>query len=104
MEIRGCPVRAGEFLMPVIGASNRDPAVFDNPDRLDIGRAENRHLAFALGPHFCLGAPLARLEGQLAIGTITRAFSRLEPAGHAIRRRNFYMRGLECLQLVATAA
>lgn len=104
LEIRGCPIRAGEFLTPVIGAANRDPAVFDNPDRLDIGRADNRHLAFALGPHFCLGAPLARLEGQLVIGTLTRAFLGLEPAGEAIRRQNFYMRGLECLPVVGKAA
>jgi cytochrome P450 len=104
MEIRGCAIRAGEFLTPVIGAANRDPTVFENPDRLDIARAENRHLAFAFGPHFCLGAPLARLEGQLAIGTIARVFRHVERAGQMTRRQNFYMRGLESLPLVGTAA
>ena len=104
MEIRGCVIRAGEFLRPVIGAANRDPSVFDRPDRLDISRADNRHLAFAQGPHFCLGAPLARLEGQLAIGTVVSTFRRLEPGGSMTRRRNFYMRGLESLPVVGTAA
>jgi cytochrome P450 len=104
MEIRGCHIRAGEFLSPVIGAANRDPAVFEDPNRLDIGRVENRHLSFALGAHFCLGAPLARLEGQIAIGSIVGAFRHLEPSGDRVRRRNFYMRGLESLPLVGTAA
>jgi cytochrome P450 len=104
MEIRGCHIRAGEFLSPVIGAANRDPAVFEDPNRLNIGRVENRHLSFALGAHFCLGAPLARLEGQIAIGSIVGAFRHLEPSGDRVRRRNFYMRGLESLPLVGTAA
>lgn len=104
IEIRGCRVRAGEFLTPVLGAANRDPAVFEEPNRLDINRTQNRHLAFALGGHFCLGAPLARLEGQTALGSIVAAFRRLEPAGELIRRKNFYMRGLESLPLVGKPA
>jgi pimeloyl-[acyl-carrier protein] synthase len=104
LEIRGCPIRAGEFLTPVIGAANRDPEVFDHPHRLDIGRTENRHLTFAVGPHLCLGAPLARLEGQLAIGGVVGVFRKLELAGRAIRRQNFYMRGLESLPLTGAAA
>jgi cytochrome P450 len=104
MEIGGVHVRAGEFLTPVIGSANRDPSCFNDPNTLDISRQENRHLAFALGPHFCLGAPLARLEGQLAIGSLVGAFRTMELAGAVVRRRHFYLRGLESLPLTGIAA
>lgn len=104
MEIGGFPIRAGEFLTPVIGSANRDPAWFHDPNQLDIGRQENRHLAFALGPHFCLGAPLARLEGQLAIGGVVGAFRSMQLAGPIVRRRHFYLRGLESLPVSGNAA
>ncbi len=60
--------------MLLLGAGNRDPTRFPEPDRLDVGRADNRHLAFGQGAHFCLGAPLARVEAELAIGTLLRRF------------------------------
>ena len=104
MEIGGFPIRPGEFLTPVIGSANRDPVLFKDPDRLDVGRQDNRHLAFALGPHFCLGAPLARLEGQLAIGSIVKAFRSLEITGTIVRRPHFYLRGLESLPVSGIAA
>ena len=104
MDIGGFHIRPGEFLTPVIGSANRDPAWFDEPHKLDIGRQENRHLAFALGPHFCLGAPLARLEGQLAIGTIVRSFRSLEMTGAIVRRPHFFLRGLESLPVSGMAA
>jgi cytochrome P450 len=104
MEIGGIQIRPGEFLTPVIGSANRDPAVFNDPHKLDVGRQDNRHLAFALGPHFCLGAPLARLEGQLAIGTIVRAFLSLELTGAIVRRPHFFLRGLESLPVRGIAA
>ena len=104
MDIGGFQVRAGEFLSPVIGSANRDPSWFSEPNKLDVNRQDNRHLAFALGPHFCLGAPLARLEGQLAIGSIVRAFRTIEQAGPTVRRRHFYLRGLESLPVIGAAA
>ena len=59
-------VRAGDRLFLMINAANRDPAMFPDPDRLDLDRDPNPHIAFGYGPHYCVGAPLARLEGQIA--------------------------------------
>jgi cytochrome P450 len=67
MELGGKVLRAGQMILLVLAAANRDPGQFPAPDRLDVGRANNKHVAFGLGPHFCLGAPLARLEGRLVI-------------------------------------
>ena len=81
LEIGGKPISAGQYISTYLAAANRDPDQFPDPDRLDITRQENRHLAFSFGPHFCLGAALARLEGQIAIGTVLRRMPqlRLEP-------------------------
>lgn len=73
LEVAGKSIDQGTLVVTVIGAANRDPAQFEDPDRLDIGRDPNRHLAFSAGPHFCLGAQLARLEIQIALrGLVTR--------------------------------
>jgi pimeloyl-[acyl-carrier protein] synthase len=77
VTIGGRTLPKGELVMPFIGAADRDPAQFPDPDRLDIGRADNRHIAFGWGIHFCLGAPLARLEGQIAIGTLVQRLPKL---------------------------
>ncbi|MFD0689922.1 cytochrome P450 [Actinomadura fibrosa] len=66
-DVGGTAVAEGELVMLMLGAANRDPAVFADPDRLDLGRDARRHLAFGLGIHFCLGAPLARLEAEAAL-------------------------------------
>jgi cytochrome P450 len=81
LEIGGKQIAKGQFISTYLGAANRDPEYFSEPDRLDVTREENRHLAFAFGPHFCLGAALARLEGQTAIGAVLRRMPdlRLEP-------------------------
>ena len=72
VELGGHTIPAGDLVLSLIGAANRDPAHFPEPDRLDLRRAENRHLAFGLGIHFCLGAPLARVEGQIAFNALLR--------------------------------
>ncbi len=72
LGIGGKRISKWQMLSLFIGAANRDPAQFPEPDRLGINRQENRHLAFGFGVQFCLGADLARLEGQIAISTVLR--------------------------------
>ena len=91
-------IQAGQRLWPMLGAANRDPTQFANPDRLDIRRQPNPHLAFAHGVHFCVGAPLARLEGQIGFATILRRFPKLALADGARQwRATLGHRGLESL-------
>ena len=73
-EIGGVKIAAGQFVTLGIGAANRDPKAFADPDRLDVARSPNRHLAFAAGPHQCAGLALARLEGRVAIGQFLRRY------------------------------
>src|SRR5437762_2450726 len=67
-------IGAGQEVIMLLGAANHDPAQFSTPDQLNLSRPENRHLAFGLGIHFCLGAPLARVEGEIAFSTLVRRF------------------------------
>jgi cytochrome P450 len=96
--IDGRKIEAGEMVMPFIGAADRDPAQFPDPDRLDLARTDNRHVAFGLGIHFCLGAPLARLEGQIAINTLVQRFPKLALATDRPEyRQSLTLRGLTAL-------
>jgi cytochrome P450 len=81
IEIADVRVPAGEGVVAGLLSANRDPEQFPDPDRFDVGRSPNRHLAFGLGVHFCLGAPLARLEGAVALSTLLRELPRLALAG-----------------------
>ncbi len=98
VTIAGQTIPKGDMVMPFIGAADRDPAQFPDPDRLDIGRADNRHIAFGWGIHFCLGAPLARLEGQIAIGTLVQRLPKLALATDSPEHRlSLTLRGLTSL-------
>jgi hypothetical protein len=97
-EIGGVAIPAGSLVLGFLGAANRDPAHFAEPDRLDVARDEPRHLAFGSGIHYCLGAPLARLEAQVAIGTLLGRFPGLTLAvERPAWRPSSTLRGLEAL-------
>lgn len=97
IEAAGCPVKAGDEILLILGAANRDPAVFADPHTLDVTRDARRHVAFGGGIHHCLGAVLARMEGQIAFQTLLDRFSQIELAGTPVRRPTFTLRGLESL-------
>jgi cytochrome P450 PksS len=100
VTIAGVTIPRGEMVLAVIASANRDERQFANPDKLDITREPNRHLAFGLGAHFCLGAALARMEGQIAIGTLLRRAPglRLAVEPGALRwRPGLVLRGLKAL-------
>jgi cytochrome P450 len=80
VTIGGVEIPAHEQVLVVTAAANRDPGRFAEPDRLDVGRSENHHIAFGHGIHFCLGAPLARLEGDIAFTSLLARFPELRPA------------------------
>jgi cytochrome P450 len=78
IELGGCTIPARSFVFAVVGAANRDPDQFPDPDRLDFDRDARTHLSFGQGIHFCLGAPLARLQAQIAFATLLRETPGLE--------------------------
>lgn len=103
IEVAGTTIPRGELVLAVLGSANRDERHFEDPDTLDLARDPNRHLAFGRGGvHHCLGAPLARMGGQIAIDAFLRRF----PEAHlAVRpkslrwRRGLFLRGLQRLPL-----
>ena len=93
-EVGGITLAPGTQLLTSIGGANRDPDAFDNPDGFDITRTPNKHLAFAAGIHACIGAPLARMEGTIAIGKLVAAFPNLQRTGPISRGGRARFRGL----------
>lgn len=98
-EVAGVPVPAGTTLLLLIGAANRDPAAYEDPERLDIGRTPVRHLAFGQGIHFCLGAPLARLETRIALRMLLQRAPQPRLAGEPEWKDHITLRGLRRLPL-----
>lgn len=94
----GKMLRKRDAVMAVMAAGNRDPARFPDPDRLDLMRKDNRHLAFGWAAHFCFGAPLARMEGQIAFSTLLRRLRNIAlGSDHPLWRENLGLRGLKSL-------
>ena len=102
VEIGGITVEKGQKIAALLGSANHDPAVFDRPEELDLGRTENPHISFGAGVHFCIGAPLARVELQATFGALLDRTSSLELGGEPVRRPEFVIRGLAELPVVLT--
>jgi cytochrome P450 len=97
VEIAGVRVARGEKIAALLGAAARDPLVFADPDTLDVGRVAGAHLSFGAGTHYCVGAPLARLEIAAALRALVTTVPELRPAGPPRRRPEFVLRGLRAL-------
>ena len=98
IEVGGKTIQKGQSIMAVMAAANRDPARFPDPDRLDLERKDNRHIAFGWGRHYCFGAPLARIEGQVAFATMFRRLKNLKPEPGPVEwREHMGLRGLKKL-------
>jgi cytochrome P450 PksS len=103
VTLHGVMIPRGEMTLGVIGSANRDETIFQNPDQLDITREPNKHLSFGQGIHFCLGAPLARMEAQIAINTLLRRMPNLRlkvPPDSLPWRPSMILRGLDVLPVL----
>jgi len=101
-NLGGTDIEPGTGCFIMLAAANRDPAQFPNPDQFDILRDPNDHVAFGGGIHYCIGAPLARLEGVIAIGELLRRFPRLrmkDPGAKLTYKGSFFLRGLDSLPM-----
>jgi cytochrome P450 len=101
LDLCGVAIRRGDRVLPILSSANRDPRQFPDADRVDLGRLPNRHLAFGWGIHFCLGAPLSRLEATLAFRSVLERLPQLELVETEPRWRPWlFFRGLESLPLL----
>jgi len=96
-EINGVTIRQGQKIAALLGAANRDSDVFDDADSMDLTREPNQHIAFGAGIHFCIGAPLARLEMNISLPALIERFPTLELAGEPTRRPTFVLRGYDVI-------
>ncbi|MBW9213793.1 cytochrome P450 [Mumia sp. zg.B53] len=99
VDVAGTLVREGDTVACLMGSANRDAAVFTHPEAFDVARDPNPHVGFGMGLHFCLGAPLARMELEISISRLLQRFPRLELTGVAPRRPTWVLRGFESVQI-----
>jgi len=100
-DIKGKTIRKGDLVNTILGSANRDPERFKNPDRFDVARDEGRHLSFGLGIHYCIGAPLVKLEAEIAFETILRRFPNLQLKSDFLEwQEHPIFRGLKSLKVV----
>ena len=98
LDAAGPAIKKGDRVFALLNAANRDPAVFEEPDRFDIARGDTRHISFGYGIHFCLGAPLARLEGQIGVAALVKRLPDLALATAAPQwSDSFVLRGVKAL-------
>ena len=103
VELHGQTIPAGRLVLAMLGSANRDPRVFPDPNRFDIGRDPNPHIAFGHGIHFCLGAALSRLEARVALADLLARFGHFELAGDWQPRPALNVHGPASLKLVGQA-
>ena len=102
-EIGGVAMAKDDYVWLCVGAANRDPAEFADPDSIDIGRARNRHLAFGSGIHACAGMSLGRMEVRIALNGFIQRFGNIEPSGTALHHPRARFRGFVDYPVTATA-
>jgi cytochrome P450 len=95
IEISGVSIKTGQKIVSLLGSANRDEMVFNNADEFDISRQPNPHIGFGAGIHFCIGAPLARMEMSVSLPALIKRFPNLQLAGDPVRRPTFSLRGYE---------
>jgi cytochrome P450 len=100
-EFGGVSIKEGQKIAALIGSANRDETVFSSPDSMDLTRDPNPHIGFGAGIHFCLGAPLARLEMSVSLPALWEKYPAMQLAGEAVRRPTFVLRGYESVAISA---
>ena len=98
-EIGGVSIKEGQKIAALIGSANRDETVFSTPESMDLTRDPNPHIGFGAGIHFCIGAPLARLEMSVSLPALWEKYPHMQLAGDAIRRPTFVLRGYESVAI-----